>query len=82
MKLYKTNFFETKKKSFKSLYRANIWFYLGKRITEWHYDGHDNFLFGLAGYKIVYLASPDTFKSNPVFSLFNNHFDKRSRKNK
>lgn len=46
---------------------------MGKRISDWHYDGHDNFLVMALGYKILYLAHPQNLKSREVFSLFNNH---------
>lgn len=61
----------------KKLHKVNLWIYFGKRLTEWHYDGHDNLLYVLKGGKIVYLAEPNSIKSNTVFSLFNNHRDSK-----
>lgn len=55
--------------------------YFGNRQTEWHYDGHDNFLYLLQGKKVVYLAEPNSIKSNSIFSLFNNHRDNKQKIN-
>lgn len=57
------------------MHKVNIWIYFGERFTDWHYDGHDNFLYVLEGQKVVYLAQPNKIKSRNVFSLFNNHCD-------
>lgn len=38
------------------MHKVNIWIYFGERFTDWHYDGHDNFLYVLEGQKVVYLA--------------------------
>lgn len=43
-------------KYLKSIYKVNLWIYSGRRFTDWHYDGHDNFLYVLQGKKIVYMA--------------------------
>lgn len=61
-----------------NLIRAiNLWYYRGDRISTWHYDGHDNFLYLLAGTKVVYLLPPDhndaVLQAKIVFSLDNNH---------
>ena len=47
--------------------------YFGKRFTDWHYDGHDNFLYVLQGRKYVYMTYHINIKSKNVYSLFNNH---------
>jgi ribosomal protein L16 Arg81 hydroxylase len=52
--------------------------YFGNRLSDWHYDGHDNFLYLLQGTKTVYLAAPSSIKSRSIFSLFNNHYDNKS----
>lgn len=69
----------------KSLIEAiNLWYYKGKRLSTWHYDGHDNFLFMLKGTKTVYLKPPKevrpfkqpflrTMKTKSVFNVNNNH---------
>lgn len=61
------------KHNMKQVHKVNIWLYRGKRITKWHYDGHDNFLYMKEGKKVIYLAPPNSLQSQSVFSLFNNH---------
>lgn len=51
--------------------------YYGKRISDWHYDGHDNFLYVLDGLKCVYLTHPTHIKAKSFCSLFNNHCEKK-----
>ena len=43
-----------------SIEDVNLWYYKGDRVSTWHYDGHDNFLFMISGKKTVYLAPPNT----------------------
>lgn len=62
-------------KYLKSIHKVNLWIYSGRRYTDWHYDGHDNFLYVLQGKKIVYLAENNRIKSKSIFSLNNNHSD-------
>jgi ribosomal protein L16 Arg81 hydroxylase len=59
----------------------NLWFYRGKRLSSWHYDGHDNFLFQLEGAKLVKLLSPLAgMQGRSVFSVNSNHHaDRGSR---
>lgn len=65
----------------KSIHKINFWLYRGKRITKWHYDGHDNFLYVKEGQKTVYLAPPNSLSSQSMFSLFNNHLSNKNNHN-
>lgn len=65
-----------------SIEAINLWYYKGKRLSTWHYDGHDNFLFVLKGTKTVYLKPPNEvrpsqlnrpMKCKSVFNVNNNH---------
>ena len=60
-------------KHLKQIRAVNLWVYKGRRVTTWHYDGHDNFLYQFSGKKVFYLLPPQTLKARNVFSLFNNH---------
>ena len=60
-------------KHIKKLRSVNFWLYRGKRLTDWHYDGHKNFLYQLKGRKVVYLLPPNTLKGRNPFSLYSNH---------
>ncbi len=42
----------------KSIYKINLWYYPKNRLTNYHFDSHDNFLYVLKGRKIVYLKRP------------------------
>jgi len=64
--------------------QINLWHYKGNRISDWHYDGHDNFLFITKGKKVVYLMAPNTvdehlfvsnefLQSKDVFNVNDNH---------
>jgi hypothetical protein len=55
-----------------SIEKCNLWYYRGNRITHWHYDGHDNFLYVLKGQKHVYLSKPGSLKCLSIFSANNN----------
>ena len=62
-----------------TIYKANLWLYCGKRITKWHYDGHDNFLYVIKGKKTIFLAEPNSIISKSTFSLFSNHAEEGQR---
>lgn len=55
-----------------SIEKCNLWYYQGNRVTNWHYDGHDNFLYVVEGVKKVYLSKPGTIECLSVFSMNNN----------
>lgn len=64
------------------IHKVHLWLYCGGRYTEWHYDGHDNFLYVLTGSKTVYMAHPDSIESKNSFSLFSNHVGQKIGKKK
>jgi hypothetical protein len=39
-----------------SIHKVNLWIYFGNRVADWHFDGHDNFVYVLEGQKTFYLA--------------------------
>jgi hypothetical protein len=55
------------------IHKVNLWVYLGNREADWHFDGHDNFVYVLEGKKTFYLAPYEAFRSQNAFSLYNNH---------
>lgn len=67
----------------------NLWYYKGKRLSTWHYDGHDNFLFVLKGAKTIFLKPPTEikpssfnrkFKGKNVFNVNNNHLSDEAKR--
>ena len=56
----------------KSIYRINLWYYPKNRLTNYHYDSHDNFLYVLKGRKTIYLRKPGSLKCESVFSANSN----------